>query len=457
MKKITTFILAILFLTSLAMAEDIKRADTALDERELSRYLSYSEDENGCFSVKNAKAAAIEQLFYDKLGTLGAKGLLAFYTEVNGSANTRISYPVLKVLYAGNDDIQADYISFAFDGVRYDLCCSHESEKIGKVIVQKHTVYLDQAGFDFISKLENAKSVDVALLGSGQYIQEVDKKDAYGTNVKQELAGESLKALGMVTGAPDYAAYDFAEDAKAVFEAKYGKKYLVNTSELTTESVIKLDAEFGLVVKESNTASIRAFQKLLKSAGFYQGAEDGKITQILLEGVKSAQAYYGLPQTGYADALLIEYLNGKEYQMARESYASKPQYDFVTAQAQFALNRWWLADEVQTTVPGNGVKVVNKDNVLVVADGDILSINSSATSLSWEISAKLVINESYTFPAVLYVEAQNGEVFQPTLDIYQQSRLVFVSEVPDYMLNSNNVLKIRISSGDEEFVMKLVR
>ena len=173
--------------------------------------------------------------------------------------------------------------------------------------------------------------------------------------------------------------------------------------------------------------------------------------------MKSAQAYYGLPQTGYADALLIEYLNGKEYQMARESYASKPQYDFVTAQAQFALNRWWLADEVQTTVPGNGVKAVNKDNVLVVADGDILSINSSATSLSWEISAKLVINESYTFPAVLYVEAQNGEVFQPTLDIYQQSRLVFVSEVPDYMLNSNNVLKIRISSGDEEFVMKLVR
>lgn len=457
MKRLIALAAALIMLMGCALAEGAEYAACGLDGVRILKYASFSENEDGFFSYKTPKAQAVENVFNDRAQAIAGNGLLAFFTEVQGNAETGVSYPVLKVIYAGGIELKADYIAFVIDGVRYDFACARAASSLGRYRAETLTVYLDASGLEFVKKLSEAEKVSVALLGADMFIMNIENRETYA-NQRLEIAGESLEALSLPDGAPDYNAYAFSDEAKALFESKYGEVTDKAYAEAMAECEIVLDKTFGLAADGANGNSIRAVQRLLKQAGFYQAAEGTVVTPVMIDAVKSAQTYYGLMPTGYADARLIGILNGSvEPEVTEETALEKAAYDYETDKANFSLNRWWTARRADTTALTGGVSAQNKDNVLVIADGDIAATGLEAMSLSWEAGAELVLNDTYSFPANLYAETNGGEILSTTLDVCARTRLLFVAEVPEYLFEEDAEWTAKIRIGLGEFEIELLK
>ena len=106
-------------------------------------------------------------------------------------------------------------------------------------------------------------------------------------------------------------------------------------------------------------------------------------------------------------------------------------------------------------MPGGGVSVSDKDNVLLIFDGEIASHALKSLSLSWEIKAEVVKDGKYAFPCAIYTETQEGSVFSTTLGMLREGRLVIVCEIPETISDIDGEWTLNVSVGGEEFALNL--
>ncbi|MBQ3079700.1 MAG: peptidoglycan-binding protein [Clostridia bacterium] len=453
MKKFIAVLFVLIMCLNCALAEEALRAYPSPDFDGLSAHYGFEISETGDYTVMSAKANAVEAFFYDRAAAIGGNGLAAFYTALEGSAESGICYPVLKVMHASAKGNDTRYVSFALDGVRYDFSCAAQKAKAGRFTVEELTVFLGSDGMRFIEKLGASDMAAIALYGSDMVVFEAEKRDTYA-NPKSELLGESLSALKLPEGSPDFGDYAFWTEAEEMFMYASGAKIAFESVHMNMEAAIEPDEDFAVIGKGAKGASIKEMQTLLKDKGYYQAALTTAVNALMIEAVKCAQMEAGLLPTGFGDVRLIAFLNG-ETVTNEEMGEAETEYDFVSKDAKLSVDRWWTAKSVAATVPQSRISVSDEGNIFLIADGRIESAALQAIALSWEAEAKLTYNGAWVFPAAIYAEAQNGKAFSQTLGMLSRTRLVIVSEVPEYLSEEEGEWKLTIQIGADEFDMML--
>lgn len=453
MKKLICLLLALCLTGAAALADSVRYSDCDLDKELLLSVYNASVDENGNFTALTPKARAVETMFLSKTSTYAAGGMLMFSTEIEGNFETGVSYPVLKIMYAGSAPLNAGTVMFSVGGVRYDVSVVSTVTNQGRTRIETLRAYLDENGFALLDAIREAKKASVTILGNDQYTQTAEKT-AYYASQKLEISAESLDALDLPEGTPDFSSYAFREISEKAFEAKYGKMTRIEKYDLNTACSYPLDKTFGLAADTAPAATIKGVQDLLKENGFMVGASTTQMNADMISAVKTAQRYYGLNATGYADAKLIEKLENHAEMAACVREEEKTEYAYSTDDVAFSVNSWWFADRAETTVPGNGVSVSDKDNVLLIADGDIASYALKSLSLSWEVKAEAVLDDKWAFPASIYVETQEGSVLSTTLSMLREGRMLIVSEIPENAAEGGS-WTLKISCGGQEFILGL--
>lgn len=455
-KKLAAVLMAMALLCACACAQEIPFADTGLDEEVLYARYGAQADETGFFVAMTPKAKAIEKLFNGKIMTYAAGGMLMFNVQVEGNYETGISYPVLRVVYAGSAPLNAECVMISAGGETYRITAACETASYGRYRVETMKTYLSQEGLEMISAVRNAGGADITILGSEQYTQSAKTADYY-TSQKLEISAECLSALELPLGTPDYRTYSLAELGESAFIAKYGKQTRIQKTDNSLECAYALDKTFGLAADNTPGATIKAVQELLKENGFLMGTATTLVNADMISAVKAAQSYYDLTVTGYADAQLIECLIGHAPMAETKPDSPETQYAHETENIAFNVNAWWFADRAETTVPGGGVSVSDRDNVLMVFDGDIASYALSGVSLSWEVKAEAVLDGMWAFHASMYVETQEGTVLSTTLGMLREGRLLVTCEVPAHLMDRAGEWVLKISAGGQEFELALTK
>lgn len=455
MKKLCCLMLSVL-LCACAFAESIPFADTALDKAALTARYGAVSDENGGFTAMSPKAKALETLFIGKIATYAAGGMLMFNAQVEGNFETGISFPVLRIVYAGGAPLNANTVMFSVNGEVYALSVVSNVTNYGRYRVETMKAYLNEEGFALLESLKNSDEADVTILGNDQYTQEAKKAQFYASQ-KLEISAECLTALDLPEGVPDFADYDLKALSEKAFEAKYGKETKIEKVDTAIDCGMQLDKTFYLAADNAPGATIKAVQDLLKKNGFMAGTTGMQMTSDMISAVKAAQGYYGLDVTGYADARLIKMLNENLPVQAKTEENASVAYAFATDQISFNVNRWWLADRAETTYPGGGVYVSDSDNVFVVFDGEIASRALKSLSLSWEVKAELVKDGKYAFPCAVYTEVQGGSVLSTTLGVLREGRLIIVCEIPDAISDMDGEWTLTISESGNVFELNLAK
>lgn len=454
-KKLCCLVLAFL-LCAAALCESVPFADVALDKDVLVKRYGAAADENADFVAMSPKAKALETLFNGKIATNAATGMLLFNVQVEGNFETGISFPVLRIVYAGNAPLNANTVMFSVEGEVYAAHVSSVTTNSGRARVETMKAYLDEEGYALVNRLKNAQEATVTVLGSDQYTQSAKKAQFYGSQ-KLEIAAECLTALDFPEGTADFSEYDLKTLSRQAFSAKYGKETKIEKVDTALDCGLPLDKTFFLAADNAPGATIKAVQDLLKKNGFMAGTTVMQMTSDMVSAVKAAQGYYGLDVTGYADARLVKMLNENLPVMAETEESAEIEYAYSTSQISFNVNRWWLADRVETTVPGGGVSVNDQDNVFVVFDGEIASFALKSLSLSWEVKAELVKDGKYTFPCAIYTEAQAGSALSTTLGVLREGRLIVACEIPDSISEMDGEWTLKISESGNEFELKLAK
>ena len=410
---------------------------------------------DGGYSAVSYEANALIRLFYEKIPTYAGGGMIYAYASLEGNRDTGVCYPCLNVLYAGPTALNAEYVMFAFDNVRYDVRVSSSVSQNGRYKVETMKAFLTSEGLEMLEKLNGAEKADVTVLGSDQYRQLLDTKASYA-NQKNELGGKSLSALALPIGAPDFSGYRLTDLALEAFENAYGIETVYSVCDLSVKSAIEGDRVFGLIADGASAVSIRAMQELLVKKGFMAGAVTSTVTHGMISSVKSAQAFFALPETGYADAKLISLLSADEM-VYKPSSDEKAEIGKLIGNDNISMNisSWWTAARVETTVSGGGVSVSDKNNVFIAADGYVKSNALKNLSLSWEVTAEMVLDGKWSFPANLYVETQAGEALSANLGMLYEGRLIVTCEVPLNAADSGEwVLMIHEGADTFEFALE---
>ena len=453
MKRTVALILVMMMCVS-ASASGIFAASTQLDKAILTQRYGAVIEENGDFSVSSIKAKAIENLFYGKIMTYAAGGMLMFNVQVEGNFETGISYPVLRVMYAGAASLNANTVMINVDGTVYSARVSSTTTNYGRFRIDTMKAYLTEDGFALVHALKNAAKAEITVLGNDQYIQTAEKTAFYASQ-KLEISAECLSAMELPLGTPDFDTYALKALSEKAFSAKYGAGTKVEKVNAALKCAYTLDKTFGLAADNAPAATIKAVQDLLKKNGFFVGTTGMQMTAEMIAAVKAAQGYYGFDVTGYADANLINALSGNAKMAEIKAENPRITYAHGSDQVSFNVNAWWLADRVETTVPGGGVSVSDSDNVLLIFDGEIASHALKSLSLSWEIKAEAVKDGKYAFPCTIYTETQEGSVLSTTLGMLREGRMIIVCEIPETVSGMDGEWTLNVSAGGETFAMNL--
>ena len=452
MKKFLCGVLCVLLITSSALGESIPRADDGINVDALTRYDSWTEERNGDFTVSGDEASLLERAYRERADKNGLSDALMFEMVLEGNTQTGVSYPVLKVLYTGRTAANPRALLITLD----DTTCVFplNAEARSGTRVETGVCYLTGEALSFLSRLYESREASVCLLGDGQLIVEAKKRDGYYPSAAAEFAAESFHALSLPGGAPDFTAYGLEDLARQAFAARHGNARMPELRQKGASGSVTTDAVFGLIGAGAAQNAIRDTQALLAARGFMKTGTGRVVNDDMRAAVLRAQKRYGLMETGYADAALLNLLSGAAAEPADETEAYA--YTQTAEKARFALNRWWTASGVDTTQTGSLKTAADADNVLILADGVIQNRSAEALSLSWDVSATCAYEGQWSVPANVYCEKNDGESFAGTLGILARARLVVACEVPAYLLEEGGAWTLTLNLGTESFAYELL-
>ena len=443
-----------LLITSSALGESIPRADDGINVDALTRYDSWTEERNGDFTVSGDEASLLERAYRERADKNGLSDALMFEMVLEGNTQTGVSYPVLKVLYTGRTAANPRALLITLD----DTTCVFplNAEARSGTRVETGVCYLTGEALSFLSRLYESREASVCLLGDGQLIVEAKKRDGYYPSAAAEFAAESFHALSLPGGAPDFTAYGLEDLARQAFAARHGNARMPELRQKGASGSVTTDAVFGLIGAGAAQNAIRDTQALLAARGFLKNGTGKVINDDMRAAVLRAQKRYGLLETGYADARLLDILSGAAAEPVDADAAEAYAYTQTSEKARFALNRWWTASGVDTTQTGSLKTAADADNVLILADGVIQNRSAEALSLSWDVSATCAYEGQWSFPANVYCEKNDGESFAGTLGILARARLVVACEVPAYLLEEGGAWTLTLNLGTESFAYELL-
>ncbi len=443
-----------LLIASAALGESIPRADDGINVDALTRYDSWTEERNGDFTVSGDEASLLERAYRERADKNGLSDALMFEMVLEGNTQTGVSYPVLKVLYTGRTAANPRALLITLD----DTTCVFplNAEARSGTRVETGVCYLTGEALSFLSRLYESREASVCLLGDGQLIVEAKTRDGYYPSAAAEFAAESLRALSLPGGAPDFTAYGLEDLARQAFAARHGNARMPELRQKGASGSVTTDAVFGLIGAGAAQNAIRDTQALLAARGFLKNGTGKVINDDMRAAVLRAQKRYGLLETGYADARLLDILSGAAAEPVDADAAEAYAYTQTSEKARFALNRWWTASGVDTTQTGSLKTAADADNVLILADGVIQNRSAEALSLSWDVSATCTYEGQWSFPANVYCEKNGGESFAGTLGILARARLVVACEVPAYLLDEGGAWTLTLNLGKESFAYELL-
>ena len=443
-----------LLIASAALGESIPRADDGINVDALTRYDSWTEERNGDFTVSGDEASLLERAYRERADKNGLSDALMFEMVLEGNTQTGAACPVLKVLYTGRTAANPRALLITLD----DTTCVFplNAEARSGTRVETGVCYLTGEALSFLSRLYESREASVCLLGDGQLIVEAKKRDGYYPSAAAEFAAESLRALSLPGGAPDFTAYGLEDLARQAFAARHGNARMPELRQKGASGSVTTDAVFGLIGAGAAQNAIRDTQALLAARGFLKNGTGKVINDDMRAAVLRAQKRYGLLETGYADARLLDILSGAAAEPVDADAAEAYAYTQTSEKARFALNRWWTASGVDTTQTGSLKTAADADNVLILADGVIQNRSAEALSLSWDVSATCTYEGQWSFPANVYCEKNGGESFAGTLGILARARLVVACEVPAYLLEEGGAWTLTLNLGTESFAYELL-
>ena len=443
-----------LLIASAALGESIPRADDGINVDALTRYDSWTEERNGDFTVSGDEASLLERAYRERADKNGLSDALMFEMVLEGNTQTGVSYPVLKVLYTGRTAANPRALLITLD----DTTCVFplNAEARSGTRVETGVCYLTGEALSFLSRLYESREASVCLLGDGQLIVEAKTRDGYYPSAAAEFAAESLRALSLPGGAPDFTAYGLEDLARQAFAARHGNARMPELRQKGASGSVTTDAVFGLIGAGAAQNAIRDTQALLAARGFLKNGTGKVINDDMRAAVLRAQKRYCLLETGYADARLLDILSGAAAEPVDADAAEAYAYTQTSEKARFALNRWWTASGVDTTQTGSLKTAADADNVLILADGVIQNRSAEALSLSWDVSATCTYEGQWSFPANVYCEKNGGESFAGTLGILARARLVVACEVPAYLLEEGGAWTLTLNLGTESFAYELL-
>lgn len=454
LKKLLCCLLCLSLVAFSALSESIPRASGRLDVDALARYDSWTEERNGDFTVSGDAASQLERTYRERADRNGLSDALMFEMVLEGNAQTGVAYPALRVLYTGRTAASPRALLITLE----DTTCAFplNAEARTGARVETSVCYLNAEALSFLSRLSEAREASVCLLGNGQLIVEAKMRDDYYPSAAVEFAAESFRALRLPDGAPDFTAYGLEELARQAFGARHGDARLPELRQKGASGSVTTDAVFGLIGTGVTADAVRDTQALLAARGFMKTGTGRVINDDMRAAVLRAQKRYGLLETGYADARLLNLLSGATAEGTAAEASEAYVYTQTAQKANFSLRRWWTASGVDTTRTGSLKTASDADNVLLVADGVIQNRSAEALSLSWDVSATCTYDGQWSFPANVYCEKNGGESFAGTLGILARARLLVACEVPAYLLEEGGAWTLTLKLGEEAFSFELL-
>ena len=206
-------------------------------------------------------------------------------------------------------------------------------------------------------------------------------------------------------------------------------------------------------------------------AGFLYGKTESNASARTRDAVRRAQKYFGMLETGSADSVLVERLQGSANETGSEEAATELQSvseDLSAAQAgvvyemadaaSVMLNRYWIAK----TLPAAGEKalfeqpvLMNRDHALLVADGRVQNLSTENLNFYSDLPAVLVYNGVYEYECTVVCERDGGAGFDSVLLPMDESRLVVYAEIPQALTESEGLWQLRIEIGGAELMYEL--
>ena len=452
MKKCVAALLCALLLVSAAAAEPLTFAapETIVTERgldRLRRYAGWTQDDAGVWSVCSYEtSAALNQLSQEQSGA----GTGYFCLQIEGDENLGLVQPVLVFYYVGNRAVNAETVCMVIGNTRYDFRVSCERVELGGVTAQVMRAPLNARGLAAVRTLMTAPTVRVKYLGQYAYSYTPKLQDSY-QNTSAQIEGSSLKGyMAMLDeldamGFGDYALWDL--NARR-WEALYGFEPEMEASSVTeaAECAIALNANYGMLGREDNSAGVRQLQELLIAQGFMQGRADGSYGDGTVRAVKAVRRYYGLIENGVADKSVIDCLNGES--VAREEDVSTldtaPRSD-LGGVCEAGLARCWYAPAVSTAA-GEDVRTrVNADDVLLIAEGVIENTSPEELVFYRQLNGVLT-RDGARYACTVLVETDCGRRFDTSMLPGAEARLIVYAEVPRRLVGGGT-WELTLSAG----------
>ena len=166
--RIAACMLAVLMILGncMALAEPVSNAGVEMDWNLIERYPSYVLDEqSGNWSFVSIRAESLQELLSRKVGTLYSRGVMNMRLKISGNRETGVLIPVMEILYAGSNELNAFAVSVAVDGLRYDLAAAGETVEIGRSQGERIRVALDAEGIEMLRKVVENGECSICLHG----------------------------------------------------------------------------------------------------------------------------------------------------------------------------------------------------------------------------------------------------------------------------------------------------
>lgn len=456
MKKIVAVLLAASLMLGSAGAQTLSPAAQTPSLDRLECYTGYTQQADQ-WQAHGVLADAALYYMEQRAADLSYQGACLFYLELSGSESLGLIVPRLEMYYLGSTLTEATALSLAFDGTRYDLSLHREEVTLGGRKAEKLTAYLDAEGLQMLRALQSADEALLRLHG-GKQVYTTTLTRTESTQAKKRLESASLSASGDMLSELDamsidsYALWDLSENA---YRQQFGEFTALSAVTLGGEiEGFQLD-ELGQLTRGDSGQSVRALQSLLIEQGFLLGAPDNTYGEGTAVAVRRAQTYYGLLPTGSCDEALLTHLQGF-------GVTTLPDDQLVLSgeegQCTATLQRFYTASAVSASAQPLTVSraVSNSDNLLVIAEGQIVNRTAEEINLYWQMTGTLTI-DGYAYKAEALCESNGGEALDSTLLPLAGGRLLVVAEVPKTACQRTGDWTLTLTLGEQTWEYTLAK
>lgn len=446
MRKILLIFLLLLAVSGSANAQALPMAAELDSHVQFERYQSFQLDEStGEWSAHTLVAdQLLSSIQQGEASGCMSNGVCILYPGVRGNRDLSLLEPILYVYLIKSSPIQADALSIATGGVRYDFALAAEETTIDTRKCERFTLPLDE---DMLPLLESfaKEGGDIRIYGESRVFRtSVAEANEY-RNSKQRVEAMSIAAVRDFIGLwpMNYDLWDL--NATHWSDNRPEAAAVAIDTSAWEDTLPALEATTQCLNTENRNA-VRSYQQMLKDHAFFTGKVDAAFGKITREATRQVQTFYELVPTGMPDRVLIGFLLGNEYTQKDVEQADTfvsltenveqalpGETYIVEGHASLRLDRAWTAYSFSPSRAAEGMNRLwpsNRSGYLYLCDGEITNRSGVSVSLPMILQGSLLVNGT-VFPCTVQCERDQGGALGTTLLPMETARLVIACELPE--------------------------